>query len=197
VRVGIARKPRKQTPEQRVFRAFSSVVTQMPGYNSQRRGTARTSQFTSQFFFFLIVTCVPSSVLCVLFVFKCVLYYRHRVLTQLQLNNNNNNVTSTNALSVLGPSRAKLDLGTAREQAQLTTFIKERQYFRSRSYPYACVYQIDCQLYCYGVKDAITNISKWLSSKYFCARTDRSICITQCLFCFLHVQRSDVLYRSL
>jgi hypothetical protein len=33
----------------------------------------------------------PSSVLCVLFVCKCVLYYSHRVSTQLQLNNNNNN----------------------------------------------------------------------------------------------------------
>jgi hypothetical protein len=33
-----------------VFRAFSSVVTQLPGYNSQRRGTARTSPF-----FFLLL----------------------------------------------------------------------------------------------------------------------------------------------
>jgi hypothetical protein len=31
----------------RFLRAFSSVVRQMPGYNSQRRGTARTSQFFS------------------------------------------------------------------------------------------------------------------------------------------------------
>jgi hypothetical protein len=67
----------------------SSVVRQMPGYNSQRWGTARTSQFTSQFF--LIVMCAPSSVFCVLFVCKCVLYYYHRMLTHLQLNNNNNN----------------------------------------------------------------------------------------------------------
>jgi len=29
-------------PWLRVFRAFSSVVRQMPGYNSQRRGTAHT-----------------------------------------------------------------------------------------------------------------------------------------------------------
>jgi hypothetical protein len=56
------------------FRAFSSVVRQqMPGYNSQRRGTARTSQFTTQCFFFLIGMCVPSAVFCVLFVCKCVL----------------------------------------------------------------------------------------------------------------------------
>jgi hypothetical protein len=50
-----------------------------------------TSQFTSQFFFFLIVMYVPFSVFCVLFVCKCVLYYCHLASTQLQLNNNNNN----------------------------------------------------------------------------------------------------------
>jgi hypothetical protein len=78
-----------------VFRAFSSVVRQMPGYNSQRLGTARTSQIRRSnllivmyFSNFLIVmyVYVPFSVFCVLFVCKCVLYYRHRVSTQLQLN---------------------------------------------------------------------------------------------------------------
>ena len=56
----------------RFFRAFSSVVRQMPGYNSQRRYTART---------------LPKLILlfCVLFVCKCVLYYCHRVSTQLHL----------------------------------------------------------------------------------------------------------------
>jgi hypothetical protein len=85
-----------------VFPCISSVVRQMPGYNSRRRGTARTSQFTSQlfpcncsfflckcFFFFSIFICVPSYVFCVLFVCKCVPYCRHRVSTKLQLNNNN------------------------------------------------------------------------------------------------------------
>jgi hypothetical protein len=38
---------------------FSSVVRQMPGYNSQRRGTARTSQFS-----FLCIMCIVCVYMC-------------------------------------------------------------------------------------------------------------------------------------
>jgi hypothetical protein len=69
-------------PWLRFFRAFSSVVRQMPGKTPQRRGTARNLPN------FCVVLCIVYFVLfCVLFVCKCVLYYCHRVATQLQLTN--------------------------------------------------------------------------------------------------------------
>jgi hypothetical protein len=61
-------------PSLRVFHAFSSVVRQIPGYNLQRRGTVCT--FPNQWIVLFYV----------LFVGKFVLYYCHRVATQLQLN---------------------------------------------------------------------------------------------------------------
>ena len=70
-------------PWLRVFRAFSSVVRQVPGYNPQRRGTAPHS--SKIFVLFYILFAFLS--FCVLFVCICVLYYCHRVATQLQLTN--------------------------------------------------------------------------------------------------------------
>jgi len=74
----------------RFFRAFSSVVRQMPGCNPQRRGTARTLLlkifvFYILFFVLFCVLFVSLVLLYVLFVCKCVLCYCHRVATQLQL----------------------------------------------------------------------------------------------------------------
>ena len=70
-------------PWLRFLRTFSSVVRQMPGYNQQRRGTARN--LPKIFVLFCILFVYMS--FCVLFVCKCVLYYCHRVATQLQLTN--------------------------------------------------------------------------------------------------------------
>jgi hypothetical protein len=76
-------------PWLRFFRAFSSVVRQIPGYNSPNRGTARTlPKFLCCSQNFCVVLCIVCFVsFCVLFVFKCVLYNCHRVATQLKLTN--------------------------------------------------------------------------------------------------------------
>jgi len=68
-------------PWLRFFRAFSSVVRHIPGQNPQRRCTART---LSNFCVVVCIVCFVS--FSVLFLCICVLYYCHRVATQLQLN---------------------------------------------------------------------------------------------------------------
>jgi len=67
-------------PWLRVFRVFSSVVRQTPGYNPQY-GT-RLALFQN----FCVVLCIVGFVpFYVFFVCKCVLYYCHRVAARLQL----------------------------------------------------------------------------------------------------------------
>jgi hypothetical protein len=57
-----------------VFRAFSSVVRQMPGYNSQRLGTANTLQIYYLCYFFVIrVVLLLIVMFYAVFVCKCVL----------------------------------------------------------------------------------------------------------------------------
>jgi hypothetical protein len=88
-------------PWLRVFRAFSSVVRQMPGYNSRSRGTALTlPKFLCCSQNFCVAVCIVCFVsFCVLFVCKCVLYNCHRVATQLQLTNISYHAISNKLLS--------------------------------------------------------------------------------------------------
>ena len=64
VPTGILRLPRL-----RFFHAFSSLVRQMPGYNSQRRGTARTLQIIVIVLFCLVLVLCRS--VCFVFVQMC------------------------------------------------------------------------------------------------------------------------------
>ena len=79
-------------PLLRFFRAFSSLVRQMPLYNSPRRGTASTLPKWLCCSMYCFVS------FCVLFVCICVLYYCHRVTTQLQLTNISYHIKTTTQL---------------------------------------------------------------------------------------------------
>jgi hypothetical protein len=75
----------------------------MPGYNSQRRGTARILPYLSCSTYCLFLCCsVYCLFLCrsVLFVCKCVLYNCHQVATQLQLTNISNIYISNIYISI-------------------------------------------------------------------------------------------------
>ena len=67
-------------PWLRFFRSLPSVLRQIPGWNSQRRGTARTLPHELLFVLFGCYLCC--SMYCL-----CVNVYCHRVTTQMQLIN--------------------------------------------------------------------------------------------------------------
>jgi len=78
------------------FRAFSSVVRQMPGWNPRRWGTARALPNSC------VVLCIACFVsFCVLFVCKCVLYYCHWVVIQLQSRNISYHIISRSILRIM------------------------------------------------------------------------------------------------
>ena len=80
-------------PLMRGFRDFSTVVRQMPGYISQRRGMIHILlNLVNCVVLCIVLNCVVLYIVLsivlfsVLFVCKCVLYYCYRVSAKLQLN---------------------------------------------------------------------------------------------------------------
>ena len=85
-------------PWMRVFRAFSSVVRQMPEFNSQIRGTVRTVKLVvivlcyrlyscAVVIVFLLFVCVLLLLVLIYVLKLCVLQHCHRVWTQLRSSN--------------------------------------------------------------------------------------------------------------
>jgi hypothetical protein len=72
-------------PWLRFFRAFFSVVRQMPGCNSQRRGTARTLPYLCCSIYCLFLCCSMYCLFCVVLYCLCVNVYCTAV-TELQPN---------------------------------------------------------------------------------------------------------------
>jgi hypothetical protein len=106
-------------PWLRFLRPFSSVVRQMSGYNSQRRGTART---------------LPKLIVlfCVLFVCKCVLYYCHQMSTQLQLTNISISIyiyTIHRSLSSIQAIRTTIQDGRLRNHGSVPSHLGGNRFF--------------------------------------------------------------------
>ena len=86
----------------RFFRAFPSVVRQMPGFNSPRLGTARTSHFNFSFvllcmfcsLYFLYCLCVSVAALLPPGVNPFAV--KHIYIYIYNNNNNNNNIFASN-----------------------------------------------------------------------------------------------------
>jgi hypothetical protein len=72
-------RPSEDLDWERSMKLVSSIVRQMPGYNSQDGARPALPNFSLSVLFSI-------SVLCVLFVCKCVMYCCHLVPTQLRLN---------------------------------------------------------------------------------------------------------------
>ena len=111
-------------PWLRFFRAFSSVVRQMPENSSQRRGTVRTLPNLLIVLFYVLFWIVLFYVLFRIVLFyvlflsivlfyvlslcKCELYYCHRVSTQLQLNISYHNCLPQNPMLFRYPTNSCL-----------------------------------------------------------------------------------------